>query len=61
METTEDDMAQQLHDLKAVGRADEAAALLSNNLGMLENEDIEIDTTGVRSPWMEPAPIILLF
>lgn len=45
-ETTEDDMAQQIQDLKAVGSADEAAVLLSNNLGMTENEDLEIDTTG---------------
>lgn len=45
-ETTEDDMAQQIQDLKSVGSADEAAVLLSNNLGMAENEDLEIDTTG---------------
>jgi outer membrane murein-binding lipoprotein Lpp len=45
-ETTEDDMTQQIQDLKAVCSADEAAVLLSNNLGMTENEDLEIDTTG---------------
>lgn len=45
-ETTDDDMAQQIQDLKTVVSADKAAALLSNYLGMTENEDLEIDMTG---------------
>lgn len=43
--TTEDEMAQQIQDLKAVGSSDEAVELLSNNLGITENEDLEIDLT----------------
>jgi outer membrane murein-binding lipoprotein Lpp len=43
--TTEEEMALQIQDLKAVGSSDEAVALLSNNLGITENEDLEFDLT----------------
>ncbi|PAD21407.1 hypothetical protein [Terribacillus saccharophilus] len=43
--TTEEEMAQQIQDLKAVGSSDEAVALLSNNLGITANEDLEFDLT----------------
>ncbi|PAF16853.1 hypothetical protein CHH69_07335 [Terribacillus saccharophilus] len=43
--TTEEEMAQQIQDLKAVGSSDEAVALFSYNLGITANEDLEFDLT----------------